>query len=123
MPGGGFVFGYDVAGEVDGGAAGSVEFVDVVGLGDGDGVVGEWRGEARQTAVELEDDVHANAEVGGHEEGTAEGGAFGFDGGQLVVPAGGAGDYGDAGLKATENVFDGCGWSGELDGHVAAFEL
>ena len=64
--------------------------MDVVYLGDGGFVLGASFHELREPLVEGEDDVHADAEIGGYEEGAATLKAEFLHLGATVVPAGSA---------------------------------
>ena len=109
----------NVLGQRDGGAAGGVELVDMVGLGDAHAVFVMAVHELCQSAVQLEHDVHADAEIRGHKESLAALLAVVHHGIQVVVPPSGAHHHGHVHVETTHDVAQHRGRSGELNSHVA----
>ena len=111
----------DGIGEGDGGAGGTVELGDVVGLGDGEVVAGVGESGSHLRG-ELVHDLDADGEVGAIEEGGVLAGGEVFHVLELVVPAGSADDDAGAGEEAGAKVGDDGFGRGEVDDGVEAGE-
>ncbi len=101
-----------------GGAAGRVEFVDVVGFSEGSGV--RWPGGHKlgEAAVEREKEVDPHAEIGGpeHRSIVLATKILGFR--KSVEPARGATYHGQASAEAMHHIIKGRLGPGEFYGHI-----
>jgi hypothetical protein len=115
--------GEDVFGKGDGGAAGGIKFVGMMGLGEGYVIVGVGIHEFGKVFVDGGEEGYTYAEIGRPEQGVSLCGAellhlFGV----LGEPSGAAGDYLASGGKALLDVVIGNGGSGELNRYVSGAE-
>ena len=116
------ICGDNVVGELHGGAAGLVQFVDVMGLGQRE-LVAVFLCKFCQLLVEHKYDVHSNAEVGRSKEALTLGQATLLDFLKMVLPSRSADDNRNMQVEAAVNVADHLVGLAEVDGDIGLLQL